>query len=86
MLGLGNFSPSEGSVTSTVTVTFPWKARRIVITNDSASRDLQFKYQSGQDFATLKPTETVSSYIRSSTVLLSAPSSAATQYRVWGYG
>ncbi len=86
MSGLANFNKSEGNTSSTVTITFDWKARHIVITNDSASRDLEFKFQSGQSFATLKPTETISLYIHSKTVLLNAPSGSATQYRVWAWG
>jgi len=86
MTGFGNFSPSEGSTSSTVTITFPWKARRIVVTNDSPTKNLEFKFQSGQSFATLFPTETASQYHRSSTVLLNSPSGSTVTYRVWGYG
>ena len=86
MPGLANFNVSEGSTSSSVTITFDWKARHIVITNDSPIRDLEFKFQSGQSFATLKPTETVSLYIHSQTVLLNAPSGSTIQYRVWGWG
>lgn len=86
MSGLANFNVSEGSTNSTATITFDWKARRIVITNDSSSKDLEFKFQAGQDFATLKPTETVSLYIHSQTVFLNSPSETTVAYRVWGWG
>ena len=86
MPGYANFNVSEGTTSAPVTITFDWKARRIVITNDSATRDLEFKFQSGQDLATLKPTETVSLYLHSQTVLLDSPSGNAVEYRVWAWG
>ncbi len=86
MSGLANFNKSEGNTSSSVTITFDWKARHIVITNDSSSRDLEFKFQSGQSYATLLPTETVSLYIHSQTVLLNSPSASTVQYRVWAWG
>ncbi len=86
MPGYANFFKSEDTTTGAITVTFPWKARRIVITNDSGSNDLEFKYQPGQDFATLKPTETISASLHSQTVLLNSPSAGTVPYRVWGWG
>ena len=86
MPAYANFNADEGSTSGSVTITFDWKARHIVITNDSGSKDLEFKFQPGQDFATLKPTETISLYIHSQTVLLNSPSAATVSYRVWGWG
>ena len=86
MPGYANFTVSEDSTSAETTVTFPWKARHIVITNDSGSKDLEFKFQSGQDFATLKPTETISLYLHSQTVVLNSPSAATVSYRVWAWG
>ena len=86
MDGAANFNSSEGNTSSTVTVTFDWKARHITITNDSATNDLEFKFQSGQDFATLHGTETISLYLHSQTVFLNSPSGAIVQYRVWAWG
>ena len=82
----GNSSPSEGSTSGTVTITFPWRALRIIITNDSAIRDLEFKFNSSESYATLKPTETISLDLHARTVLLNSPSSGSVAYRVWGYG
>ena len=78
-----NASPHEGTVATTVTVTFNFRPREITITNDSASKALSFKFNSSEDYATLKPTETYSAPISSKKVYLSGTS---VPYRVWGIG
>jgi len=82
-----NFSPNEGTVAATpVTITFPWRARRIIITNDSATESLEYKFNASENYGTLKPTETISLYHNSNTVRLDSPSNNSVAYRVWGYG
>jgi len=81
-----NFSPNEGTVTTTATVTFPWRARNVIITNDSDSRNLEFKFNTSESYGTLKPTETVNLYLHANEVLLRSPDSVAVAYRVWGHG
>jgi len=79
----GNLSTHEGTCTTTATVTFAWPIRQVVITNDSATQDLSFKFNTGETFATLKPTETVSMRMGTRTVFLAGTS---VPYRVWGTG
>lgn len=81
-----NFDPNEGSTTGVVTITFPWKARRVVIINDSASYDLEYKLNNSESYGTLKPTETISLEVITPTIYLNSPSTNSVAYRVWGYG
>ena len=78
-----NLDAQEGTLTGTTTLTFKFRARRVVITNDSASADLSFKFNATESYATLKPTETVSLQHLTKTVLLSG---TGVTYRVWGTG
>jgi len=84
-MSLANFDPREGTLSSATTITFNWIAMKISITNDS-SYELQFKLNSSETFATLKPTETISMVARSKTVFLDSPSSKSISYRVWAWG
>ncbi len=84
---LANFSVSEGTVnTVPVTITFPWRARKIIIINDSSTLNLQFKFNTTESYGTLKSKEEVSLYHHTNTVLLDSPSNASVAYRVWGFG
>jgi len=84
---LANYYPTEGTVNTTpATITFPWRARKIIIINDSSTKNLQFKFKSNENFGTLKPKEEVSVYHHSYTVLLDSPSNSDVPYRVWGFG
>ena len=84
---LANFYPDEGTVsTASVTVTFPWKARKVIVTNDSATDNLEYKFNNSESYGTLKPTETVSIQFNTRTVILDSPTDAIVSYRVWGYG
>ena len=80
---LANLDAREGTVTGDVEIIFNWKPRRIIITNDSTSGDLEFKFNESEAFATLKPTETITLNIAHKIVLLSGNS---IPYRVWGMG
>ena len=79
-----NFEPLEGTVNGTTTLTLTRKSRRIIITNDSTTSDLQYKFKSSQSYGTLKPTETVALDFNPKQVLLSSGASVA--YRIWSYG
>lgn len=84
---LTNFKAEEGSVSSSaVTVTFPWRASKIIIINDSNNDDMQFKFNAGEGFGTLKPKEELSVYLRSKTVIVDSPSNSSVAYRIWGFG
>ena len=77
-----NFKAFEGSLSTAVTLTFDWRPRSLTIVNDG-NADLQFKFNSGEDYATLKAGETVAPDIITRSVYLN---STGTSYRVWGIG
>lgn len=79
---LANLYTAEGSVNGTVTITFPWKPRKTVIANDSSISDLTVTIKGFN--ITLKATETVTITIILAELILT--SSAAINYRVWGFG
>lgn len=79
-----NFESYEGSVNGTTTVDLARKSRHIIITNDSASQNLQFKFNSSETLGTLKPTESLVLEIRTKEVYLS--SGASVDYRIWVWG
>jgi hypothetical protein len=83
-----NFDPHEGSLSgeNVVIIEFNWKARKIIIINDSSTRKLHYKFNESETYGTLNPTETISLYHHSKTVYLHSPSSAVIGYRVWAYG
>lgn len=64
-------------------INFPWKVKRLTITNDSGTKDLRWKFKEENDWATLKPYETVAMELSISTLRIS---STGAQYRVWGIG
>ena len=78
-----NLLVSEGTITTATTVTLNMRARRLTITNDSATQDLSFKFNGAETYATLKPTETVSMQVLTKTVYLNGSS---VPYRIWGIG
>ena len=78
-----NFEAKEGTAIGAVELAFNLKPRKIIITNDSSTKDLSFKFNSTETFGTLSPTETVSLEVSSKTVFLSGDTVA---YRVWGMG
>jgi len=81
-----NQDVTEGTLASTtLTITFEWKPKRIVLTNDSSLHSLSFKFNSIETYATLKPGETITiENISLRQLLLS--SSSDIPYRVWAHG
>jgi len=78
-----NFESHEGTVAGAVTVPLRLRSRRVTITNDSASKNLLFKFHDGEDWGTLMPTETVSMNVWMRNVYLQGSS---VPYRVWSIG
>lgn len=78
-----NLDAREGTINGAVTLTLNLRPRRIIITNDSASADLSFKFNATEEYATLKPTETITLDIAHKEVRLSGMN---VPYRVWGMG
>ena len=78
---LANLWASEGTVSGTAVVTFPWRSRRLTITNDSASANLTVTMGGGT--FTLKPTESLSVKFWGTAVSLAG---ASVPYRLWIFG
>ena len=77
---LANFEAIEDSGTATHTLTR--KSRKLVITNDSSSIDLKYKFNVTEAFGTLQPTESISLYFTTNTVIVEGLGA----YRIWSYG
>ena len=78
---LGNNYSNEGSLSgSPVVITFPWKARKAVITNDSTVNNITVTIQ-GQ-IITLLPKETAAIQMFLAAVTLNGTAT----YRVWAFG
>lgn len=76
-----NLLVSEGTLSGEETVNFHLRFREMILTNDSGSSDLTFKFNTSETGATLKPTETITMKARTNTVILSGSS---VPYRLWG--
>lgn len=76
-----NFFAAEGTVSVAVTVSLPWRSRRINVVNDSLSADLDVT-MGGASF-TLKPTETLSAQFWTTKAVVSGTN---TPYRFWAWG
>lgn len=83
MSSLANLLVNEGTVNGELTIDFPMRFRKVTITNDSGSGNLQFKFNGKENFATLHPTETISLTAISGTVIISG---AGIDYRILGIG
>ena len=79
-----NFDSIESSVDGEATVNFKWDMRNVLIINDSGSKELSFKFNSAERFATLSPKQTISLKITTREVLLSTKGSVP--YRIWATG
>ena len=78
-----NFEALEGVVTTATTLTFNRRSRKIIITNDHASKSLTYKFNSSETAGTLKPTETLSLYFTTERVIIDGD---GVPYRIWIFG
>lgn len=80
-----NIYTDEDSVglSGTKAISFPWPAKRLTITNDSASANLKWKFKDSHSWATLGPAETVSMDLSVKQLMLE---STGAKYRVWAIG
>jgi hypothetical protein len=79
---LGNLYADEGTVNGSKSVTFPWRSRRLTVTNDSSSNDLTVTL--GNASLTLRPTESLS--VKWWGTGLRLNSSGSVSYRIWVFG
>lgn len=78
---LANTSVTEGLLSgSPVTITFPWKARKVTIINDSVTNDMTVTLN-GSDF-TLKTSESAIVSLRLTSIIINGTG----LYRVWAFG
>ena len=85
-MSFANSHSAEGTLMSTsLTITFPWPARQVQITNDSSINSLEFKLNASETYRTLKPYETATlENVRMPEVYINSDANVA--YRVWGLG
>ena len=69
-----NFESLEGTVTTATTLTLTRRSCHIVITNDHATEDLSYKFNSSETNGTVKPGESFSVYFRTSTNIINGTS------------
>ena len=78
-----NFESLEGTVTEPTTLTLTRRSRHIVVTNDHATEDLSYKFNSSETNGTVKAGESFSLYFRTSTIIIDGTS---VPYRIWIFG
>lgn len=65
------------------TLPFNRRSRKIVVTNDHASNNLQFKFAASESYGILKGTESLSIYLRSKQIIIKGTD---VPYRIWVFG
>lgn len=78
-----NFESLEGTTSGEDTLTLVRKSRKIVITNDHATKELKYKFNNSESFGTLKGTESLSLYFITNKIIITGDS---VPYRIWVYG
>jgi len=79
---LSNAYPVEGTATTTETqVTWPWKSRRVMITNDDGAINILYRFKQSLPQATLQAGEVVTLDMRKYGIFLQA-ASGTPAYRV----
>lgn len=78
-----NLESLEGTVDGETTLNLTRRSRRMVITNDHATADLKFKFNTSETFGTLKGTESLSLDFWTKTIILSGTN---VPFRVWIFG
>lgn len=82
MATYANQEALEGTVTTSEVLTLARKSRALEIINDSGTRDLQYKFNGGENYSTLKPLEAISFDFITKTIYLNSPATAAIAYRI----
>lgn len=80
---LANLEALEGDVSGEITLTLNLKSRKIIITNDHATKDLLYKFNASENFGTLQGTESLSLFFTTRQIILSGND---VPYRVWVFG
>jgi len=77
-----NFESIEGTADGEELITLVRKSRKLMITNDSGSESLLYKFNSSEGYGTLKPTESLSMHFVTDTIYINGTG----DYRIWVYG
>ena len=77
---LANLYSSEGTLAGATTITFPWRSRQLVLTNDSATLSITVTIAGAT--LTLKPTETLTANMFIPKIGLNGTGN----YRLWVFG
>lgn len=81
-----NFVPDEDLLIGDKIISFDWRAIKLIITNQSSTNNLQFKFKESGEYGILRPTEEVTiSGLYQKKVYLRA-SNGEVNYRVWAFG
>ncbi len=78
-----NFEALEGAVDGEDALTLVRKSRKIIITNDHATKDLKYKFNASETSGTLKGTESLSLYFTTNQIIINGDD---VPYRIWVYG
>ena len=78
-----NLESLEGTASGQDNLVLVRKSRKIVITNDDPAKELQFKFNESEEFATLMPTETISMDFTTDLIIVLG---SEVPYRIWVYG
>jgi len=78
-----NLESLEGTVDGEKTLTLTRRSRKLVITNDHATNDLQFKFNVSETYGTLKGTESLSLDFWTRTIIINGTN---VPYRIWIFG
>jgi len=82
-MSFANNYSDEGPLSGSKTLTFPWRAKTLHITNDGPSESLRFKFHESENYRTLKPYET---YLGEGITVNKLYLSGVVDYRVWCTG
>lgn len=82
-MSLANLESLEGTVSTETTLTLNRKSAKIIITNDHATKDLSFKFNTSETSGTLKGTETISLEFNTPIIIINGDS---VPYRIWIFG
>lgn len=81
-----NFQPIESTVHETETINFNLSASKLILVNQSSTKNLRFKFSELEDFGTLRPTEElVVEGIYQKKIILDAGTNDI-PYRIWVFG
>lgn len=80
---LANLEALEGTADGETVLALTRKSRKIVITNDHATKDLLYKFNASETSGTLQGTESLSLFFTTNQIILNGDD---VPYRVWVFG